>query len=93
MQVCYLLNLQNVPECRSRVIFNYRNQRDRKDENKFAFKKQKLFDEKICRDLTRKNAMKSSHVSNDCFYVVETTVEVSLKNEAYDENCKTGSGA
>ena len=34
----------------------------------------------------------SKNVSNDCFYVVETTVEVSLKNEAYDENCKTGSG-
>ena len=76
LQVCYLLNLQNVPEFRSRVIFNYRNQRDRKGENKFAFQRQKLFDEKKYRDLTRENAMKSSHISNDCSYVVQTIVEV-----------------
>ena len=76
------MNLQNVPEFRSRVIFKYWNQRDRKGENKFAFKKQKLFDEKTCRDLTRENAMKSSHISNDCSYAVQTIVEVWLKNEA-----------
>ena len=82
MQVCYLLNLQNVPECRSRVIFNYWNQRDRKGENKFAFKRQKLF-EKTYRDLTRENAMKSSHISNDCSYVAQTIkLKVKLKNEA-----------